>query len=171
MKRTAATPTTTTKARSSGTGSPTAKAGLRQRWSSVPGFCLALIALVGILAYSNTFHVPFVFDDEGSITENPVIKNLASFLFDGAGYRYNPRRFIGYLTIALNYRLGELDVTGYHVFNLAVHILTAWLVYYLARLTLRTPFFGDRGLDLSTQNSSGPQSGSKLKTRNQPKNG
>ena len=102
---------------------------------------LALIALVGLLAYSNTFHAPFVIDDEGSITENPVIKNLASFLFDGTGYRYNPRRFIGYLTFALNYSFGGLEVTGYHIVNTAIHLLNGALVFLLVRLTQRTPFF------------------------------
>ncbi|WP_162604918.1 tetratricopeptide repeat protein [Geomonas terrae] len=102
---------------------------------------LALIALVGLLAYSNTFHAPFVIDDEGSITENPVIKNLASFLFDGTGYRYNPRRFIGYLTFALNYNMGGLEVTGYHIFNTAVHLLNGAFVFLLLRLTQQTPFF------------------------------
>lgn len=102
---------------------------------------LALVAVVGLLAYSNTFHVPFVIDDEGSITGNPVIKNLSSFLFDGTGYRYNPRRFVGYLTFALNYRLGGLDVTGYHAFNTAVHLANAALIFTLLRLTPRTPLF------------------------------
>lgn len=107
-------------------------------------FHVALIALLGVAVYSNTFHVPFLFDDHESIVENPVIKNLSNFLFKSGGYSYNPRRFIGYLTVALNYRLGGLDVTGYHIFNLAVHIANACLVYALVRLTLRTPFFGDR---------------------------
>ena len=73
---------------------------------------LALIALIGLLAYAGTFHVPFVFDDESSILENPVIKNLDSFLA-GGGYRYNPRRFIGYLSFALNYRFGGPVVAKY----------------------------------------------------------
>lgn len=103
-------------------------------------FQVALITILGILTYSNTFSVPFVFDDESSITGNHVIKNLSDFLA-GSGYRYNPRRFIGYLTIALNYHWGGADVTGYHVVNLAIHIVSALLVYSLARLTLQTPFF------------------------------
>jgi tetratricopeptide (TPR) repeat protein len=125
-------------------GMPAATAGTFRKWSGMTVVQLAIVAVIGLLAYSNTFHAPFVFDDESSILENPAIKSLTAFLLDGAGYRYNPRRFIGYLTIALNYRLGGLDVTGYHIFNLTVHILSAWLVYALVRLTLRTPFFGGR---------------------------
>lgn len=111
---------------------------------SRPAFHLLLVALVGLLAYANSFSVPFFLDDQGSIVENIVIKDLHRFL-SGEGYAYNPRRFVGYLTVALNYRFGGLDVTGYHVFNLAVHVVSAWLVYGLVLLTLRTPFFTQRG--------------------------
>ncbi|HBA87253.1 MAG TPA: tetratricopeptide repeat-containing protein [Geobacter sp.] len=126
----------------SGAGSRTSTDRLAL-WSvaASPLLQLAIVALVGILAYSNTFHVPFVIDDEGSIVENHVVKNLASFLFDGDGYRYNPRRFIGYLTLALNYAAGGLDVTGYHLFNTAVHLANAALVFVLLRLTLKAPIF------------------------------
>ena len=116
------------------------------RFWTRPLFHIFLIVLIGVLVYSNSFQVPFVYDDESSITQNHVIKNLHDFLLEGSGYRYNPRRFLGYLSIALNYHWGGLDVTGYHIFNLAVHIATALLVYILARLTLSTPFCADAGL-------------------------
>lgn len=103
-------------------------------------FPLAVIALTAILGYGNSLDVPFVLDDYRSIVRNDVVRDLAGFL-SGAGYDYNPRRFIGYLTIALNFRLGGLDVTGYHLFNLAVHLVTGWLVYALGTVTFRTPFF------------------------------
>src|SRR4051794_2990639 len=96
-----------------------------------PAGQLLLIMAIGLLAYSNTFHVPLVFDDETSIVNNPVIRNLENFLLNGTGYSYNPRRFVGYLSVALNYRLGGLGLAGYHLFNLAVHIATACLVYAL----------------------------------------
>ena len=100
---------------------------------------ILIIVMVGILVYSNTFHVPFIWDDAAAIEENPVIRNMENFFLNTSGYQFNPRRFIGYLTFALNYRIGGLDVTGYHVFNLAVHIINAVLVYGLILLTFRTP--------------------------------
>ena len=98
-----------------------------------------VILLLGFLSYANTFDAPFVFDDQKSILSNPVIHNLGNYLPGGAGYEYNPRRFVGYFTFALNYHFGEFNVTGYHLFNLAVHLITALLVYALVRLTFRTP--------------------------------
>jgi Flp pilus assembly protein TadD len=108
-------------------------------------FHLLLVMIVALAAYANTFHGPFLFDDTSSITDNQVIKNLSTFL-SGKGYAYNPRRFLGYLSFAVNYKLGGLNVVGYHLVNLAIHILSGWLVYALVRLTLKTPFFENRGL-------------------------
>ncbi len=102
---------------------------------------LLLIAVVALIAYSNTFHVPFHFDDMVNITDNPVIKNLGNFISSSKGYDYNPRRVIGYFSFALNYHFGGLDVMGYHIVNLAIHIASSILVYFLVTLTFRTPFF------------------------------
>jgi Tfp pilus assembly protein PilF len=100
-----------------------------------------IIAAVGLAAYSNTFHVPFQFDDSQQITDNSVIRDIDNFFLSSAGYKFNPRRFIGYITFALNYHFGGLDVTGYHIVNLAIHIINGLLVYLLVIVILRTPYF------------------------------
>jgi len=116
-------------------------------------FHLLIVLIVGLAVYSNTFDVPFQFDDFGNISENPVIGDLLNFISSAKGYDYNPRRYIGYLTFALNYHFGRLDVSGYHVVNLAVHILNAMLVYFLVLLTFRTPYFSDQRSAISPQQS------------------
>ena len=98
-----------------------------------------LILMAGLVAYGNTLHVPFVFDDHSSIVDNPVIRHLDNFLSGADGYRYNPRRFMGYLTFALNYRFGGLDVTGYHIANLCIHLAASLLVYLFILLVMQTP--------------------------------
>ena len=107
---------------------------------------LLLILLVGAVAYANSFQVPFVLDDLELIANNDIIRNLGNFLPGGSGYDFTPRRWFGYFTFALNYHFGGLDVTGYHLFNLAVHLCTALLVYALVRLTFRTPKLSASGL-------------------------
>ena len=122
---------------------------------------LLIIAMVGIIAYSNSFGVPFVLDDTGQISDNPMIKDLANFgralggtaFTEADGYLYNSRRFIGYLSFALDYRLWGLDVTGYHAVNLAIHILNSILVYFLVLLTFRTPYFNGQRSAISDQQS------------------
>lgn len=99
-----------------------------------------IISVIGVLAYSNTFQVPFLFDDQTSIVENPVITDLGRFL-SGEGWAYNARRVVGYFTFALNYRFGGLNVVGYHAVNLAIHIATACLLASLVRLVLRALLF------------------------------
>jgi hypothetical protein len=109
---------------------------------------LALIALLGLLAYSNTFDVPFTFDDFENISENPIIKDFNHFIEPSTAGGYKKyaalkSRYMGYLTFALNYRAHGLDVRGYHAVNLAIHIVNALLVYWLVVLTFRTPFMKD----------------------------
>lgn len=107
---------------------------------------IVVVGAVCLLAYANSFSVPFIFDDGSSIVENKVIRDVGSFLFSGEGYDYNPRRFIGYLTFALNYRWGGLEVGGYHAVNLLIHLLNSLLVYYFVVLTFRTPLLRGSGL-------------------------
>ena len=71
----------------------------------------------------NTSHSPFQFDDVQEIRENVVIRDIKNFMSDWEGYDYNPRRFIGYLTFAVNYLMGGLITRGYHVVNLATPTL------------------------------------------------
>ena len=111
---------------------------------SKSALALFVIAIAGLAAYAHTFNFPFVFDDlnaDTGIALNPVIKDLSNFTESLKGYEYNPGRFIGYLTFALNYHFNGLDVTGYHVVNLLIHLTNAILVYFLVVLTFRTPYF------------------------------
>lgn len=112
------------------------------KWLIHPATHLALILIIGLIAYSNTFTVPFMWDDD-SIISTAAITDLFRFL-SGEGYAFSPRRFIGFLTFALNYHFGGTNVVGYHVVNLTIHLMTACLVYVLASITFRVPFFAHR---------------------------
>lgn len=127
-------------------------------------FSVLLIALVSLIAYSNTFHVPFVFDDEGQVQDNLMIRNLHNFVLSLQGhnfshmkdYIFEPRRFIGYLSFALNYYFGGINVVGFHIVNLAIHLINGILVYFLLILTMRTPYFRNQsanGNDRKPQSS------------------
>lgn len=94
---------------------------------------LLLILGTGILAWSNSLTAPFVFDDLTTIVDNPLIRTPGRFLSDPSLFLAEPRRFLGYLTFALNYRFGGLDSTGYHAVNLALHICSALALYALVR--------------------------------------
>lgn len=102
---------------------------------------ILLIILVGVLCYSNTFHVPMILDDEGSIQLHTPVHGLANYFAEGwPGYTFLPNRAFGYLTFAINFELGGLNLPGYHLVNIAIHICTGLLVYSFIRLTFRTPY-------------------------------
>jgi hypothetical protein len=96
------------------------------------------ILLLGLFAYGNSLHGPFLFDDIRQIRDNPAIRDLGRFL-GPEGFRSQPSRYFGYLTFALNHRVGRLDVFGYHLVNLAIHLCVSLLVYQLVRVLFRTP--------------------------------
>jgi tetratricopeptide (TPR) repeat protein len=92
-----------------------------------------LIVIVSLAAYSNTFHVPFQFDDIRSITDMPLVKDWRSSL-----KLLSSPRAAGFLSFALNYRIHGTDVVGYHIINLIIHIINAFFVYALIVLSFRT---------------------------------
>jgi tetratricopeptide (TPR) repeat protein len=97
---------------------------------------LILILLLGFLAYSNTFNSPFQFDDTLIVPQNPEIKDISNIpsFFAGKSGPFASRPLM-LATLALNYRFGGLDTTGYHAVNLALHIVNAILLYFLILLT------------------------------------
>jgi len=54
-------------------------------------------------------------------------------------WHYFHGRFVVFFSLALNDHINGLNVFGYHIFNLAVHLVSAILVWWLVRLTLSTP--------------------------------
>jgi len=95
-----------------------------------------LIILSALLTYSNTFTSPFHFDDISQIVEYQRIRDLSKFLdFEGV-------RYIGELSFALNYHFGGLNVFGYHLVNIVIHIINGILVWLLVTLTFKSPKMG-----------------------------
>lgn len=96
---------------------------------------IPIIATIGFIIYSNTFNVPFHFDDYSNIVNNFYLRDLSWF--------WTPKslRWVGYFSFALNFQIGGLNVTGYHIINLIIHILNSILVYYLVILTFKTSVF------------------------------
>ncbi len=105
-----------------------------------------LVIAAGILAYHNSFQGPFILDDLRSILTNPHIRHLWPIREAMSAPRYCSvtGRAVVCLTLALNYAFGGLDVWGYHAFNLAVHLLSAWLLFGILRRTLQDGTFRDR---------------------------
>ena len=104
---------------------------------------LAAIVLLGIILYANSFKVPFHFDDKNSIVNNIAIRNLSDI---NTIWNYNHNRFVAYYSFALNYHFDKINVWGYHLFNLLVHLINACLVWRLTLLLLSTPAMKDQAV-------------------------
>lgn len=99
---------------------------------------LLLIATAGLVAYSNTFTVPFIFDDAPNITNNPAVTGFNAARFREA---LHFRRGFGLITFQLNYLLSGTAVFSYHLVNLLIHISTALLLYGLVTQLFKTPYW------------------------------
>jgi tetratricopeptide (TPR) repeat protein len=98
-----------------------------------------LLVLATALAYANSFHVPFLCDDIPAIVENPTIRHLwplSRVLSPAAWGATTHARPVFNLTLALNFAVHQLNVVGYHVVNLAIHILNALLLFAILRRLL-----------------------------------
>ncbi len=98
---------------------------------------ILLLSVLGVLIYSNTFVTSFQFDDYFAIVNNSTIRSLdISVIWDA--FR---TRFILGLSLAFNFYFSQLNTFGYHVFNIAVHVLVSTSVYFLAFYLFQTPYF------------------------------
>ncbi len=99
------------------------------------------LVLLGSIIYSNILHAEFFFDDYSSIVDNETIKDLDASL---AALSLN--RYVTYLTFALNYAVSGLMPFSYHLLNIIIHIVNAFLVYCLVILGMKTPHLINSGL-------------------------
>lgn len=114
----------------------------RQSPLQQPSLQVGLLLLLAVLAYSNTFNVPFYLDDYPSIRENLAIRDLGDW---NAIFGFAPQRALGYVTFALNYAWHGYELAGYHIVNLMIHCASALVVYFLVRRILDTGVSGEEG--------------------------
>ena len=111
-------------------------------------FAFVVLLLIVFIVYSNSFRGDWHFDDFPTIVENPNIRLQAldwdglKKSFYGPTYGTDAQRVArpaAYASFALNYFFGGIDVTGYHIVNVLVHVLSAFFLFLLVRLTLTLP--------------------------------
>ena len=98
---------------------------------------IAIIVVAGGVAYHNSLTGAFLFDDFNAIVDNPHIRRLwplTEALTAPPQSTVDGRPVVA-LTLAVNYALGGLQVTGYHLFNVAVHLANALLLFGIVRRT------------------------------------
>jgi tetratricopeptide (TPR) repeat protein len=112
----------------------------------------ALIAAAVAAAYSNTFGVPFIFDDLDAILKNRTIQpgwTLAGILHGQVGTSALGRPLLN-LSLALNQSISGVQVWSYHALNLLIHLAAALVLLGLVRRTLgRIGWGNETGLALA----------------------
>lgn len=112
-----------------------------------------LIIFIGLAIYSNSLNGKFIWDDEVLVKNNAYIKDCSgvSKLFAGristdinsAGFSYY--RPLQIVTYAMDYSFWKLNVRGYHLTNILLHICAALLIYWFINI-----LFGDAFLSCLT---------------------
>ena len=103
-----------------------------------PWLAVLLLVVVGALAYLNSLRVPLLFDDLLALHSNPSITELRKLGAVLAPPHTAPTagRPLLNLSYAVNHALHGHAVEGYHVFNLAVHVLATLALFGLVRRTI-----------------------------------
>nr|WP_279342540.1 tetratricopeptide repeat protein [Geotalea sp. SG265] len=105
-----------------------------------------LIIIVAFTVYFNTIATPFLFDDITYLVSNPAVKDFSFFTDSDRIFKLGilpdvknnfVLRPVSYFTYAVNYAIHGLDVRGYHLTNLIIHIGNGLLVYLLVGLLLQ----------------------------------
>jgi Flp pilus assembly protein TadD len=95
------------------------------------------LAAVGFAVFWNSLPAPFTFDDDHAIVVNEQIRDISTSLSRTEQGSPLAGRPIVSLTFAINYALGGLNVRGYRLVNIAIHVVNALLLFAIAARTLR----------------------------------
>ncbi len=103
-------------------------------------FAGVLLALAAGLVYANSLRGVFIFDDQSGIVRNETIRDLHRWRDVltppcDEGQTVGGRPLLN-LTFAINYAFDQLDVRGYHVLNLLIHVLAGWVLLGVLRRTV-----------------------------------
>jgi len=97
-----------------------------------------LLIVTGILVYCSNLSGPFIYDDNNAIVNNKHIRQLWPIweAIRSPAPSTVANRPVVSITLAVNYAIGQLNVRGYHIFNIIVHILSALVLFGVVRRTL-----------------------------------
>lgn len=103
-----------------------------------------VLCFVAIVSYSNSLNGPFHFDDIPFIVENQTIRDIGDIGAVWKGVLPQHSRFVAFYTFALNYHFNGLNVLGYHIVNLIIHIISSLLVWWFVLLLIGSPGINDK---------------------------
>lgn len=114
------------------------------------GYCVCLAAVIAVV-YTTAIDGPFIYDDVGTVSGNPHIRQLWPLSEAMSAPKDNPiaGRPLVALSLAVNYAIGAFSPRGYHVFNILLHIVNCFVLLGVVRRALTLTSFKDAALPLS----------------------
>ena len=108
----------------------------------LPIFALFFLILI---IYSNTFHASWHLDDYPKIVNNSKmhLEKISSETLRNAFTAYLGRP-VSSFTLALNWYFGRKSVTGYHIVNLSIHILSSYFLFLTCLILFQSPNLRNR---------------------------
>jgi Flp pilus assembly protein TadD len=115
----------------------------------IVAFCVLLVSIS--LVYSNTLDVPAHFDDHVNIFDNSKI-HLSELSYQSVKQAFHAHpntqitlyRPVAMLSFGINWYIGQADVRGYHMVNIAIHIATAFLLFLTVFSLIDSPVLNDK---------------------------
>ncbi len=109
-------------------------------------YIFAFVALFTclLIIYGNSFNCEWLFDDYPNIVQNKNIHLQTLSWSDISNiFKQTPTqglpRYVAYLSFALNYYSGGLNVFGYHAVNFAIHFITTIFLFLFIYKTFSLP--------------------------------
>ena len=96
-----------------------------------------MLVIAGFAVYWNTLPAPFRFDDEHAIVINEQIRHLSTSLSPTEQGSPLAGRPLVSVSFAINYALGGLNVRGYRLINIALHVINGLLLFAIAARTFQ----------------------------------
>lgn len=98
------------------------------------------LVLGSLAAYLESFRGPFLYDDRGSVIDNPTLRQWSTaFRPLATGWPVSGRPILN-ASFAANYALSGLGTQGYHVTNWLIHVGAGLLLFGLCRrILVRVP--------------------------------
>jgi tetratricopeptide (TPR) repeat protein len=131
--------------------------------SRYPKIQFLLFLILGLLVaaiYANTLGGPFVFDDGPNIKHNPHIARTTFSLDDLSKTAFespSSNRPVANISFGLNYYFGGYHVLGWHLVNIAIHMITGLLLYLLVKTTLLLSWKTGRDESILGFQTAGPE--------------
>jgi hypothetical protein len=106
---------------------------------SVPWLAALFVVGCTLAAFLNSLDGEFLMDDYAEILDNPLMDSpWPPWRVMLVGHQL-PARPLPYLTFAIDHAIWGKRPFGYHLTNLAIHVVAALAVFFLARTTFTSP--------------------------------